>query len=657
MDDAGREFVSGWLLVRDGSIEAVGEGLSAGRGRDGRARRRARDAGLVNTHHHLYQTLTRAGRRKRRCSSGCRSSTRSGRGSTRSRIRGGADRLAELALPAARPSSTTTTCFPRGRTGSSRPRCGRRASSASHRRSAARWTSASRRRAAAGLARRGDRRDARRTPSGSQRSRTATASSSPSRRARRSRSRPTDGGVGHAGADAGLRLHTHLAETATRRSTAARCTAAAPSSTSTRSAGSKATSGARTASTSPAGRRAARETDTGVAHCPTSNLRLGARDRAGARAARRRLPSVWRLDGSASNERSDLFFEVKQALLARARARRPEAMTAREALRLGTRGGAASSAAGDIGSLEPGSGPTSPSGTRPGSSSAAPTIPSPSSCSPARTGSSGSWSAGEDVVRDGRLVRADEEEIAREHRLQAARVAACQSTSRGGWRSRAATSRPTSCSAAAACSRLHPRMARGGVAVADGVVAGLGDYEGAEPIDASGSYLVPGFIDAHMHRVVQAARRRVRAARPPARHDRGRRRPARDRERARDGRRPLAARLSPRLPLEVFFMAPSCVPRLRLRVAAARADHRRPRGAAAAEPRARRGGDDELPGRRRRRRARAREGAARPSRRRPRAGLVGKRLNAYAAAGIRSDHEAATPEEGRERLLCRACGS
>jgi adenine deaminase len=37
------------------------------------------------------------------------------------------------------------------------------------------------------------------------------------------------------------------------------------------------------------------------------------------------------------------------------------------------------------------------------------------------------------------------------------------------------------------------------VAVADGWVAGLGEYEGNEVVDASGRYVVPGFIDAHMH--------------------------------------------------------------------------------------------------------------------------------------------------------------
>src|SRR5215467_4866594 len=37
------------------------------------------------------------------------------------------------------------------------------------------------------------------------------------------------------------------------------------------------------------------------------------------------------------------------------------------------------------------------------------------------------------------------------------------------------------------------------VAVVDGYVAGLGEYEGREALDASGKFVVPGFIDAHMH--------------------------------------------------------------------------------------------------------------------------------------------------------------
>src|SRR3954454_9074629 len=37
------------------------------------------------------------------------------------------------------------------------------------------------------------------------------------------------------------------------------------------------------------------------------------------------------------------------------------------------------------------------------------------------------------------------------------------------------------------------------VAVADGFVAGLGTYEGAEELDATGRWIVPGFVDAHLH--------------------------------------------------------------------------------------------------------------------------------------------------------------
>ncbi|HZB23565.1 MAG TPA: 8-oxoguanine deaminase [Gaiellaceae bacterium] len=94
--------------------------------------------------------------------------------------------------------------------------------------------------------------------------------------------------------------------------------------------------------------------DVGVAHCPTSNLRLGA----GIAPVRELLDAGVRVglgvDGSASNERGDLLLDVKQALLvARARGG-PEALTARDALRLGTRGSAAVLGRDDLGSLEPG---------------------------------------------------------------------------------------------------------------------------------------------------------------------------------------------------------------------------------------------------------------------------------------------------------------
>jgi cytosine/adenosine deaminase-related metal-dependent hydrolase len=95
-------------------------------------------------------------------------------------------------------------------------------------------------------------------------------------------------------------------------------------------------------------------TGTGVAHCPTSNLRLGA----GVAPVRDLLDAGVRVglgvDGSASNERSDLFFEVKQAMLVARGRDGGAAMTARDAIRLGTRGSAALLHRDDIGSLEPG---------------------------------------------------------------------------------------------------------------------------------------------------------------------------------------------------------------------------------------------------------------------------------------------------------------
>src|SRR5947208_11208725 len=92
----------------------------------------------------------------------------------------------------------------------------------------------------------------------------------------------------------------------------------------------------------------------GVAHCPTSNLRLGA----GVAPVRDLLDAGVRVglgvDGSASNERGDLFLEVKQALLVARGRGGPETLTVRDALRLGTRGGAAVLGREDIGSLESG---------------------------------------------------------------------------------------------------------------------------------------------------------------------------------------------------------------------------------------------------------------------------------------------------------------
>ncbi|MGC8634512.1 MAG: 8-oxoguanine deaminase [Candidatus Limnocylindrales bacterium] len=91
-----------------------------------------------------------------------------------------------------------------------------------------------------------------------------------------------------------------------------------------------------------------------VAHCPASNLRLGS----GVAPVRELLdagvPVGIGVDGSASNDAGHLLGEVRQALLAARGRGGPGAMSAREALRLGTRGGAACLGRDDIGTLEPG---------------------------------------------------------------------------------------------------------------------------------------------------------------------------------------------------------------------------------------------------------------------------------------------------------------
>ena len=63
-------------------------------------------------------------------------------------------------------------------------------------------------------------------------------------------------------------------------------------------------------------------TGTGVAHCPTSNLRLGAGVAPVRQLRRRRRRVGLGVDGSASNERSDLFLEVQAGAARRPRTRR-----------------------------------------------------------------------------------------------------------------------------------------------------------------------------------------------------------------------------------------------------------------------------------------------------------------------------------------------
>jgi cytosine/adenosine deaminase-related metal-dependent hydrolase len=97
------------------------------------------------------------------------------------------------------------------------------------------------------------------------------------------------------------------------------------------------------------------ETGTGVAHCPSSNARLGAGIAPVTGLLAAGAPVGLGVDGAASNEAGELGPEVRQALLFQRLAHGPDAMTAREALALGTIEGAKClGRADELGSLEPG---------------------------------------------------------------------------------------------------------------------------------------------------------------------------------------------------------------------------------------------------------------------------------------------------------------
>src|SRR5436305_2049453 len=191
------------------------------------------------------------------------------------------------------------------------------------------------------------------------------------------------------------------------------------------------------------------------------------------------------------------------------------------------------------------------------------------------------------------------------------------------------------------------------VAIVDGFVAGLGEYEGLETLDAAERFVVPGFIAAPMHlestkllpdefaRLVLPLGTSAVVLDP---HELAN-------VLGTDGVHWLLDACDG-LPLDFYFMASSSIP------ASVFESPRRPLSAGDLDSLLRRkrvlglaemmnfpgvvaGDESELE-----KLALARgvhvDGHA--------PGVLGKTLNAYAAAGIRSDHEAVTPEEGRERL-------
>lgn len=194
----------------------------------------------------------------------------------------------------------------------------------------------------------------------------------------------------------------------------------------------------------------------------------------------------------------------------------------------------------------------------------------------------------------------------------------------------------------------------GNVAIAAGLIAGIGDYtEGKEVIDLRDRYLLPGLIDGHVH--IESSMLDVgeyaRAVVP-----RGTTAVVTDLHEIAnicglDGIQYVLERAR-RLPLDVFLMAPSCVPATNLETSGAElgvAEVRR-----LLRLRQCRGlgevmnypgvinGDKTVLAKIAAARGKVVDGHA--------PGLTGRDLQAYIAAGIQSDHESVTLEEGREKL-------
>lgn len=96
------------------------------------------------------------------------------------------------------------------------------------------------------------------------------------------------------------------------------------------------------------------ETGTGIAHCPSSNMRLGS----GICRVRELLDKGANLslavDGSASNDSSDMLGEARQALLLQRVRYGSDGISAREVLGMATKGGASMLGFDDAGSMEAG---------------------------------------------------------------------------------------------------------------------------------------------------------------------------------------------------------------------------------------------------------------------------------------------------------------
>jgi cytosine/adenosine deaminase-related metal-dependent hydrolase len=428
LDDSGLELPKGWVLVRDAHVEAVGDGAPPPADEVVDVRGAVVTPGLVNTHHHLYQTLTRARAQEATLFEWLRELYPVWAGiDAESEYAAARTGLAELALSGCTTVFDHHYVFPRGRSGL--------------------WEAevqAARELGVRIVASRGSM-DLGESKGGlPPDSLVESIDEVLAETERLAGLQDEDGMVQLAVAPCspfsvtrelmqesaqlarrlGLRLHTHLAETVEEDEYCLELYGCSPVDYLEQLgwvAGDVWC--AHCVHLGAADVSAFGRAGLGIAHCPTSNLRLGAGVAPIRELVDAGAPVGLGVDGSASNERSDLLFEVKQALLVARGRGGPQAMTVREALRLGTRGGAAVLGRDDIGRLAP-STRADIAVWRTDVLQLGGAEPDPVAglvlSAPHRVDRL--YVAGEEVVRDGHLVRADEDEIAREHRRQAARL-------------------------------------------------------------------------------------------------------------------------------------------------------------------------------------------------------------------------------------------
>lgn len=204
---------------------------------------------------------------------------------------------------------------------------------------------------------------------------------------------------------------------------------------------------------------------------------------------------------------------------------------------------------------------------------------------------------------------------------------------------------------------FNGEILRADVAVKDGVIAGLGDYPAArEAVDLTGRFLLPGLIDAHVHiesslltpaGFAAAAVPHGTAAVIADPHEIAN-------VAGRAGLDHMAAAAAG-LPLDVFYMVPSCVPATPLEEGGAALGPAEVVAAFAADPGSPGlgemmnypgviSGDQAVLAKI----AAARARGLRVDGHAPL--LAGRELNAYVAAGITSDHECTSAAEAREKV-------